>query len=65
MPGAKRGTRLRAKEYGFHLRDASEWEAPCRGAGFADVDVQAVEPDQTTPSGAPVKRYSIRMRARA
>lgn len=53
------------KEYGFHLRDAPEWDALCRGAGFADVDVQTVESDQTTPGGAPVKRYSIRMRARA
>lgn len=52
------------KEYGFHLRDASEWDALCRKAGLVDVDVQTVVSDQTTASGAPVKRYSIRMRAR-
>ena len=52
-------------EYGFHLRDASEWEGLCRSAGFADTDVQTVVSDQTTPDGAPIKRYSIRMRARA
>jgi ubiquinone/menaquinone biosynthesis C-methylase UbiE len=53
------------KEFGFHLRDASEWDALCHKAGFAEVDVQTVVSDQTTPSGAPVKRYSIWMRARA
>ena len=53
------------KEYGFHLRDASDWDALCRKAGFADVDVQTVVSDQTTASGAPMKRYSIRIRARA
>ena len=52
------------KEYGFHLRDASEWDALCRKAAFADVDVQTVVTDQTTPAGAPIKRTSIRMRAR-
>jgi hypothetical protein len=33
--------------------------------GFADADVQTVVSDQTVPSGAPGKRYSIAMRARA
>jgi len=53
------------KDYGFHLREASEWDALCRQAGFADVDVQTVESEQVTASGAPIRRYSIRMRARA
>jgi ubiquinone/menaquinone biosynthesis C-methylase UbiE len=53
------------REFGFHLRDASEWDALCRIAGFAVVDVQTVESEQITPTGMPVKRYSIRMRARA
>ena len=53
------------KDYGFHLREASEWDALCREAGFADVDVQTVESEQITASGAPIRRYSIRMRARA
>ena len=52
-------------EYGFHLRDASEWDALCRKAYFVDVDVQTFEVKQTTPSGAPTKRYAILMRARA
>lgn len=51
-------------EYGFYLRDAIEWEALCREAGFADVDVQTVESEQITPSGLPTKRYSISMSAR-
>jgi hypothetical protein len=53
------------REFGFHLRDASEWDAFCRLAGFAVVDVQTVESEQITPTGVPVKRHSIRMRARA
>jgi ubiquinone/menaquinone biosynthesis C-methylase UbiE len=48
-------------EYGFHLRDASEWEALCRKAGFADLDIDTIETEQITPSGAPTKRYSIRV----
>jgi ubiquinone/menaquinone biosynthesis C-methylase UbiE len=52
-------------QYGFHLRDASEWDGLCRKAGFADVNVQTVESEQITPSGAPIKRYGIMMRAHA
>ena len=52
-------------EFGFHLRDAPEWDALCHKAGFVDVDVRTVVSDQITPSGALVKRQSIRMRARA
>jgi len=53
------------REFGFHLRDASEWEALCHKAGFADIDVQTVVSEQTTPGGTPVKRHSISLRARA
>ncbi|HYA71611.1 MAG TPA: class I SAM-dependent methyltransferase [Roseiarcus sp.] len=52
-------------EYGFYLRDASEWDGLCRKAGFADVNVQSVEFEQITPSGAAIKRYGVMMRARA
>lgn len=52
------------REFGFHLRDASEWDTFCRAAGFAAAEVRTVESEQTTPSGVAVKRYSIRMRAR-
>jgi SAM-dependent methyltransferase len=48
-------------EYGFHLRDASEWDALCRKAGFADLDIRTIETEQITPSGEPTKRYSIRV----
>ena len=52
------------REYGFYLRDATEWEALCREAGFTDINIQTVESEQITPSGLPTKRYSIRMTAR-
>jgi ubiquinone/menaquinone biosynthesis C-methylase UbiE len=52
-------------EYGFHLRDVSEWDALCRKAGFADLDIRTIETEQITPSGEPTQRYSIRVIARA
>jgi ubiquinone/menaquinone biosynthesis C-methylase UbiE len=52
-------------EYGFHLRDADTWDALCRAAGFATVDVVPVEMEGITPDGAPTKRYGIRVTARA
>lgn len=52
-------------EYGFHLREASEWNDLCRGSGFSDVNVEAVAFSQTAPNGASIKRHSIRMQARA
>jgi ubiquinone/menaquinone biosynthesis C-methylase UbiE len=52
-------------EYGFHLRDVYEWDALCRKAGFADLDIRTIETEQITPSGEPTKRYSIRVIARA
>jgi ubiquinone/menaquinone biosynthesis C-methylase UbiE len=48
-------------EYGFHLRDASAWDALCRKAGFADLDIRTIETEQITPSGEPTKQYSIRV----
>ncbi len=50
---------------GFHLRDASEWNDLCRKAAFSEIDVQTVESEQTTPSGASIRRFGITMRARA
>ncbi|MDR3476372.1 MAG: class I SAM-dependent methyltransferase [Devosia sp.] len=52
-------------EYGFHLRDAATWDALCRAAGFADVHVETIESQQITPSGAPIKRFGITVRARS
>ena len=52
------------REYGFYLRDATEWEALCREAGFTDINIQTDESEQITLSGLPTKRYSIRMTAR-
>jgi ubiquinone/menaquinone biosynthesis C-methylase UbiE len=52
-------------EYGFHLRDAAAWDGFCRAAGFAAVNVETVEANQITPNGAPIRRYLIRVTARA
>lgn len=52
-------------EYGFHLRDAATWDALCRAAGFPNVHVETTESDQITPSGAPIKRFGIMVRAYA
>lgn len=52
-------------EYGFYLRDASEWDALCREAGFTDISIETLETEQTSPSGLPTKRYAIKMSARA
>lgn len=51
-------------EYGFHLRDADAWASLCRTAGFLAVNAETFESAQITPSGAPTKRYSIRLAAR-
>lgn len=50
------------QEYGFHLRDAATWDAFCRAAGFRDVNVEAIESEQITPSGAPIRRFGISVR---
>jgi ubiquinone/menaquinone biosynthesis C-methylase UbiE len=52
-------------EYGFHLRDAAAWKALCRAAGFASVNVETLEANQIAPDGAPIRRYLIRLTARA
>jgi ubiquinone/menaquinone biosynthesis C-methylase UbiE len=52
-------------EYGFHLREAPEWDALCREAGFADIKSETVESQQISPDGLPTKRLSIRIGARA
>jgi hypothetical protein len=30
-------------EYGFHIRDATEWDTLCRGAAFASVNVEMLQ----------------------
>jgi SAM-dependent methyltransferase len=52
-------------EYGFHLRDATVWDALCRAAGFADVHVETVEAEQIAPGGAAVRRFGIIVTGRA
>jgi SAM-dependent methyltransferase len=49
-------------EYGFHLRDAAEWDGLCRGAGFVRVNIETLQSEQITPSG-PAKRQTIRITA--
>ena len=49
-------------EYGFHLRDAATWDAFCRAAGFANVNVEAIQSEQITPGGAPIRRFGISIR---
>jgi SAM-dependent methyltransferase len=51
--------------YGFHLRDATAWDAFCCAAGFTDVRAETIEHERTTPSGAPTRRFGISVRARA
>ena len=52
-------------EYGFHLRDADTWDALCAAAGFVAVDVKTIELEGITPGGTPIRRYGIRVTARA
>lgn len=52
-------------EFGFHLRDDAAWQALHRAAGFSDIGAEILEFDRTGPDGAPVKRYAIRVVARA
>jgi hypothetical protein len=52
-------------EYGFHLREESEWEDLCRKAGFSGIDVRTIESEQMTQNGSPIKRNAILMSARA
>ena len=52
-------------ENGFHLRDAAEWDALHRAAGFVDVQVEAIETEQISAAGTPVRRYVFKLDARA
>jgi ubiquinone/menaquinone biosynthesis C-methylase UbiE len=52
-------------ENGFYLRDAPEWDALHRAAGFADVQVEVGEIEQIGAAGTPVKRYVLKIQARA
>ena len=51
-------------EYGFHLRDATEWDALCRAAGFTDVHAETIEFQQITARSASIRRYSVIVRGR-
>jgi len=52
-------------ELGFHLRDDGGWHALHSAAGFSEVSAQILEFEQAGPDGTPVKRYGIRVMARA
>lgn len=52
-------------ENGFYLRNADEWNALHRGAGFEDIQVEAIETEQISTAGTPVKRYIFKLDARA
>ena len=52
-------------EHGFFIRDAMEWEALFRSAGFAEIEARVVESEQIKPDGSPTKRYAIHVVARA
>ena len=53
------------REYGFFLREASEWDRLYRAAGFAEVKAEELETAMTNLDGTPVTRYSIRVTALA
>ena len=52
-------------EYGFHVRGADTWDTLFRSAGFVGVKVEIVEFEGFMPSGAPAKRYTTHVTARA
>jgi len=50
-------------EYGIYLRDAAEWDALCRDAGFVAVNVEALQFERSTQQG-PTKVHTVRVTAR-
>lgn len=52
-------------ENGFYLRDAAEWDALHRAAGFKEVQVESIETEQISAAGTPVKRSVFKIEARA
>jgi ubiquinone/menaquinone biosynthesis C-methylase UbiE len=52
-------------EYGFHLRDETEWRALHIAAGFSAVSAVMLEFEVTSSDGMPMKRYGIRVTARS
>src|SRR5262249_2820446 len=52
-------------DLGFHLREDGGWHALHSAAGFSEVSAQILEFEQAGPDGTPVKRYGIRVMARA
>ena len=51
-------------ENGFYLREADEWNALHRAAGFADVQVEVIDTEQISGVGTLVKRYVLKLDAR-
>ena len=52
-------------ENGFYLRDAAEWDALHRAAGFTEVQVNEIVTEQVGAAGVPAKRYIFKIEARA
>ena len=52
-------------EYGFHLRDDTEWNALHRAAGFSEVHSQIVGFEATDSEGRSTTRYGIFVTSRA
>jgi ubiquinone/menaquinone biosynthesis C-methylase UbiE len=50
-------------EYGFFLREASEWHVLCRTAGFTEVRAQEQETNMIAPDGTPIVRYTVQVMA--
>ena len=50
-------------EYGVHLRDAAEWDALCRAAGFTNVHAETIDTQQT--ADGPTPRHAIVVTGRA
>ena len=52
-------------EHGFHLREAAEWEALHRAAGFTKVEAETMETQQIGPDGTPAQRCALKLTAQA
>lgn len=52
-------------ENGFYLRDAAEWDALHRAAGFRNVQLESIENEQISGTRTPVKRSVFKIEARA
>ena len=52
-------------EYGFYLRDDTEWNALHRAAGFSEIHSELVAFEQTDSEGRSTTRYGIYVTSRA